>query len=246
MEAIKEAPDAEMCAEVNGRLLEVFNIARAMPELTMSAIPSKEQSREAVTRIFQELREEAGPVYGDILRYFLLEALDRCWKDHLRAMDYLREGIGLRGYAQRDPKREYQSEGLAMFKEMLFRIHEGALTSLTHVRMRRVEAEETEAGEAAEGAEAPVDESPAAEEAQEAVQEDAAPEEKPAEEPAKTPEAKAEPALNLRHKTDPAAMGGPAPEEEEHHTYNGVKVGRNDPCPCGSGKKFKKCCGRNL
>ena len=247
VEAIKEAPDAEMCAEVNGRLLEVFNIARAMPEITMSAIPSKEQSREAVTRIFQELREEAGPVYGDILRYFLLEALDRCWKDHLRAMDYLREGIGLRGYAQRDPKREYQSEGLAMFKDMLFRIHEGALTSLTHVRMRRVEAEEAagaEGAEQAEGTEAPVQQ----EGVQNAVPEEAAAEESVADAPSQEPEEKAEPALNLRHKTDPAAMGGPAPEEEEeeHHMYNGVKVGRNDPCPCGSGKKFKKCCGRNL
>ena len=251
VESIKEAPDAEMCAEVNGRLLEVFNLARALPEMTMSAIPGKAQAREAVVRIFQELREEAGPVYGDILRYFLLEALDRCWKDHLRAMDYLREGIGLRGYAQRDPKREYQSEGLSMFKEMLFRIHEGALTSLTHVRMRRVEPEEMEGqgGEAAEGAESAegaAAEPASTEEAQEPAQEEA--KEQPAPEaPAKEPEAAAEPALNLRHKTDPAAMGGPAPaQEEERHTYNGVKVGRNDPCPCGSGKKFNKCCGRNL
>ena len=151
VEAHKEAPDAQMCAEVNSRLMETLNIARAMPDLTMSAIPSREQSLEAVKKIFQELREEAGPVYNDILRYFLLESLDRCWKDHLRAMDYLREGIGLRGYAQRDPKREYQSEGLAMFKDMLFRIHEGALTSLTHVRMRRVEAEEAAPAEGAEG-----------------------------------------------------------------------------------------------
>ena len=167
-------------------------------------------------------------------------------------MDYLREGIGLRGYAQRDPKREYQSEGLSMFKEMLFRIHEGALTSLTHVRMRRVEPEEAagaEGGEAAEettGADAPAAE-PSSEETPAAPSEEAAQEETAAAAPAQEPEEKAEPALNLRHKTDPAAMGGPAPaEEEEHHVYNGVKVGRNDPCPCGSGKKFKKCCGRNL
>ena len=255
VEAIKEAPDAEMCAEVNGRLLEVFNIARAMPEMTMSAIPGKDQAREAVVRIFQELREEAGPVYGDILRYFLLEALDRCWKDHLRAMDYLREGIGLRGYAQRDPKREYQSEGLAMFKEMLFRIHEGALTSLTHVRMRRVEPGEVEGAEggeaAAESAQEPTAEQPVSSEAeqqnpQESDRKEEEQEQTAPEAPAQEAEARPEHALNLRHKTDPAAMGGPAQEPEEHHLYNGVKVGRNDPCPCGSGKKFKKCCGRNL
>ncbi len=255
VEAIKEAPDAQMCAEVNSRLMETLNIARAMPEMTMSAIPSREQSLEAVKKIFQELREEAGPVYNDILRYFLLESLDRCWKDHLRAMDYLREGIGLRGYAQRDPKREYQSEGLAMFKEMLFRIHEGALTSLTHVRMKRVEAEPAEnaEGDAAQpegegDAVQPVEEAgvPAAEE-KPAEEASAEPEKAPEpEEPAGQP--KAEPPLNLRHKTDPAAMGdgGASAVKEEHHLYNGVKVGRNDPCPCGSGKKFKKCCGRNL
>ena len=269
VEAHKEAPDAQMCAEVNSRLMETLNIARAMPELTMSAIPSREQSLEAVKKIFQELREEAGPVYNDILRYFLLESLDRCWKDHLRAMDYLREGIGLRGYAQRDPKREYQSEGLAMFKEMLFRIHEGALTSLTHVRMRRVEAEEAAPAEGAEGeAGAQAAETASAEaSAEQAPSQEAAPESAPAEpqqpEPAAEPEPeaepqpeakaeaepqKAEPVLNLRHKTDPAALGdgGASAAKEEHHMYNGVKVGRNDPCPCGSGKKFKKCCGRNL
>ena len=269
VEAHKEAPDAQMCAEVNSRLMETLNIARAMPDLTMSAIPSREQSLEAVKKIFQELREEAGPVYNDILRYFLLESLDRCWKDHLRAMDYLREGIGLRGYAQRDPKREYQSEGLAMFKDMLFRIHEGALTSLTHVRMRRVEAEEAAPAEGAEGeagAQA-AETAPAEASAEQAPSQEAAPESAPAEpqqpEPAAEPEPeaepqpeakaeaepqKAEPVLNLRHKTDPAALGdgGASAAKEEHHMYNGVKVGRNDPCPCGSGKKFKKCCGRNL
>ena len=250
VEAHKEAPDAQMCAEVNSRLLETLNIARAMPEMTMSAIPSREQTREAVNKIFQELREEAGPVYNDILRYFLLESLDRCWKDHLRAMDYLREGIGLRGYAQRDPKREYQSEGLSMFKEMLFRIHEGALTSLTHVRMKRVEPEENpEGGEPeAESANAQPEEAQPAESGTENVpaEEAVEPEQKPAEPeaPAAQPEQpKAEPTLNLRHKTDPAAMGdgGASAKQEERHVYNGVKVGRNDPCPCGSGKKFKKC-----
>jgi len=267
LEGLKEAPDAELIVEINSRLLDTCNIARVMPEMTMSAIPSREQAREAVEKIFEELREESGHVYGDILRYFLLEALDRCWKEHLRAMDYLREGIGLRGYAQRDPKREYQSEGLNMFKEMLFRIHENAISSLTHVRMKRVDpeagdepierqpgeedyvegalafnadedgnvtsvdtvefvkAEESEEAEAAEGEAEPVEE--------EAAEEQAAGEQEEA------------PALNLRHKTAAEAMGdGGAAEEAEEAPQTGAKVGRNDPCPCGSGKKYKKCCGR--
>ena len=273
LEDLKAAPDARMCVEVNSRLLETLNLARALPDMTMSAIPTRDQARDAVTRIFQELREEAGPVYNDILRYFLLESLDRCWKEHLRAMDYLREGIGLRGYAQRDPKREYQSEGLAMFKDMLFRIHEGALTSLTHVRMKRVEPEQNVEGAGENGTVEPVragNESSFSEDvpAEEAVssetgqpgdgnpvpehagQESASadgPVRESEEQNAASEDSGAKTELNLRHRTDPAAMGdGKAPEDAEQHMYNGVKVGRNDPCPCGSGKKFKKCCGRNL
>ncbi len=246
LEGLKEAPSAELIVEVNSRLLDTCNIARALPDMTMSAIPSRDDARKAVEQIFEELREEAGHVYSDILRYFLLEALDRCWKEHLRAMDYLREGIGLRGYAQRDPKREYQSEGLNMFKEMLFRIHENAISSLTHVRMKRVEEDgetiERQPGEEdyVEGALAfnadengnvtSVDQVALAQ-AEESVSD------------ADEEEQEEAPALELRHKTDPAAMGdGGASEEEEG--ADAPKVGRNDPCPCGSGKKYKKCCGK--
>ena len=113
-----------------------------------------------------QLREEAGPLYADLLRYFLLEELDRGWKEHLRNMDFLRDGIGLRGYGQRDPKLEYKREGFNMFQELLVHIREGAFRALTRVR---VEQRPTEI----------------------------------------------------------------------------AKPGRNDPCPCGSGKKYKKCCGAN-
>ncbi|MBQ2760683.1 MAG: preprotein translocase subunit SecA [Mailhella sp.] len=252
LEGLKEAPDAELIVEVNSRLLDTCNIARAIPDMTMSAIPSREDARKAVEQIFEELREESGHVYNDILRYFLLEALDRCWKEHLRAMDYLREGIGLRGYAQRDPKREYQSEGLNMFKEMLFRIHENAISSLTHVRMKRVE----------EGDEQPIERQPGEEdyvegtlafntdengdvtsvEQVEFVQ--AEEQEGPAESAEEAEKEEEAPALDLRHKTDPAAMGDGGASEAESEEAQAPKVGRNDPCPCGSGKKYKKCCGR--
>jgi len=185
-------------------------------------------------------------VYNDILRYFLLEALDRCWKEHLRAMDYLREGIGLRGYAQRDPKREYQSEGLNMFKEMLFRIHENAISSLTPVRMKRVE-EDGETIERQPGEEDYVEGTLAfnADEngnvtSVEQVELARADEPEVSEE---TEEQEA-PALNLRHKTDPAAMGDGGVSEDETDAAQAPRIGRNDPCPCGSGKKYKKCCGR--
>ena len=91
-------------------------------------------------------------MYGDILRYFLLNCLDTCWKEHLRAMDYLRDGIGLQGYGQRDPKREYQKQGLEMFKAMLFRIHQSAIQNITHVHMQHVDPEAEPAGIPEEGA----------------------------------------------------------------------------------------------
>ena len=246
LEGLKEAPAAELIVEVNSRLLDTCNIARAIPDMTMSAIPSRDDARKAVEQIFEELREESGHVYNDILRYFLLEALDRCWKEHLRAMDYLREGIGLRGYAQRDPKREYQSEGLNMFKEMLFRIHENAISSLTHVRMKRVE-EEGETIERQPGEEDYV-EGTLAFNADEngnvtsVEQVELARADEP--EVSEDTEEQEAPALNLRHKTDPAAMGDGGVSEDETDAAQAPRIGRNDPCPCGSGKKYKKCCGR--
>ena len=75
-------------------------------------------------RILGELREQAPSHFVEILRYFLLDALDRNWKEHLNNMDHLRDGIGLRGYGQKDPKQEYKREGFELFQEMLYRIKE--------------------------------------------------------------------------------------------------------------------------
>jgi preprotein translocase subunit SecA len=108
-------------------------------------------------------------------------------------MDHLKEGIGLRGYGQKDPKQEYKREGFELFQDMLFRIKENTLKALCHLRIEtRVEEDEFKHKE------------------QEDLQY-AGGEEQPKKQP-------------IRRKTP--------------------KIGRNDPCPCGSGKKYKKCCGR--
>ncbi len=131
-----------------------------IPEfLTAQSTPiTQEECKNVLQSILTELQLEAGPIYQDILRYFVLEELDRAWKDHLKSMDYLREGIGLRGYGQRDPKLEYKREG-------------------------------------------------------------------------KTQE-------NSGQKTTLEAKNNPVHAQD--------KIGRNDPCPCGSGKKYKKCHGAHL
>ncbi|MCD7983090.1 MAG: preprotein translocase subunit SecA [Desulfovibrio sp.] len=195
---------------IMARLREVFNLDRALPE--NAPLPEREECEKLIRGILDELKADAGESYKDIQRYFLLEELDRCWKEHLRNMDALRDGIGLRGYGQRDPKLEYKREGFDMFQEMLFQIRESVFRALTRVRVQRVSPEEEQARAEAE---------------KEAL------------------------ALEFRHREESSGQlsysgGG----EDEAQPAKGTpakaapRVGRNDPCPCGSGKKYKKCCGR--
>ena len=204
LEVSKAARDIEDEKPVRARLSEVMNIDRVLPG--DAPLPTREEAQELVLSIMAQLREEAGPLYADLLRYFLLEELDRGWKEHLRNMDFLRDGIGLRGYGQRDPKLEYKREGFNMFQELLVHIREGAFRALTRVR---VEQRPTEVAE-------------------EVV---AAPEPEPMFQHKEQPQ-------QLSYSNEPEdLLGAPAQAKAEN------KPGRNDPCPCGSGKKYKKCCG---
>ena len=206
LEVSKAARDIEDEKPVRARLSEVMNIDRVLPG--DAPLPTREEAQELVLSIMAQLREEAGPLYADLLRYFLLEELERGWKEHLRNMDFLRDGIGLRGYGQRDPKLEYKREGFNMFQELLVHIREGAFRALTRVR---VEQRPTEVAE-------------------EVV---AAPEPEPMFQHKVQPQ-------QLSYSNEPEdLLGAPAQAKAEN------KPGRNDPCPCGSGKKYKKCCGAN-
>ena len=206
LEVSKAARDIEDETPVRARLSEVMNIDRVLPG--DAPLPTREEAQELVLSIMAQLREEAGPLYADLLRYILLEERDRGWKEHLRNMDFLRDGIGLRGYGQRDPKLEYKREGFNMFQELLVHIREGAFRALTRVR---VEQRPTEVAE-------------------EVV---AAPEPEPMFQHKEQPQ-------QLSYSNEPEdLLGAPAQAKAEN------KPGRNDPCPCGSGKKYKKCCGAN-
>jgi preprotein translocase subunit SecA len=125
-----------------------------------------------------------------------LQSIDTLWKDHLLAMDHLREGIGLRGYGQRNPLQEYQKEGYEMFTELISRIKEETIQKIFHIQIAR--PEEVERIEVERQRRQP---------------------------------------LVMSHGTESEEKAKPVKRE-------GKKVGRNDPCPCGSGKKYKKCCGR--
>jgi preprotein translocase subunit SecA len=161
----------------------------------------KELVLQKVKEIYQKKEEEFGEA---TLRYLekviMLQSIDHHWKDHLLAIDQLKEGIGLRGYGQKDPRIEYQKEAYQMFLEMLDRIKQDTIEKLFAIQI----AKEQE-----------------------------------------VKEMKVERKQTFILSRGEAAQGrGGETEDGKGVTVRreGKKVGRNDPCPCGSGKKYKKCC----
>jgi preprotein translocase subunit SecA len=186
-----------------------------------------EQIATAIYKVAEEVmaakeKEMGTELLLRVFRHFYLEEIDRQWVEHLTNMEHLRDGIGLRGYGQRDPKQEYKKEGYDVFITMMASTSSNVCTKLFKVQVRketdieRMEREDAEkhaaqqramqmhhGGEVAGGDEEPVAPRPSARPAQPRVT------------------------------VQPARREGP-------------KIGRNDPCPCGSGQKFKKCHGAAL
>ena len=165
---------------------------------------------EAYEKKESELGEEPT---RQIERMLLLQHTDQFWKDHLLAMDRLREGIGLRGYGQRNPLLEYKKEGTNMYMLMTSLRDEAVVSQLLRMEL----AEDEEVPEVSKGA------------AKKMVATGAVNPPRPA----PTPQA-AEPAPEPKR---------PSPGAEAVAVAKELGLGRNDPCPCGSGRKFKKCCG---
>jgi preprotein translocase subunit SecA len=156
----------------------------------------------------------------NVEKQVMLRQLDMHWKEHLAAMDHLRQGIGLRSYAQKNPKQEYKREAFEMFGDMLEQVKYDTISILTRIRVQ---------------AEQDLDDS---EERRRAAE-----------------------AMRFQH-AQASALGGQAPQGQnpqgqpqqrgappaqpkpETFKRDGRKVGRNEPCPCGSGKKFKQCHGK--
>jgi preprotein translocase subunit SecA len=148
---------------------------------------------EGVQKLLHNKENEFGKELMDyLMKVIMLQAIDTQWKEHLLAMDHLREGIGLRGYAQKDPVREYQREGYEMFMEMIARIKMDVLEKLCLIRIQREEEVEE---------------------------------------------------IRQKQKQDYVMSRGEDVPQPKTVKHEGAKTGRNDPCPCGSGKKYKKCCG---
>jgi len=182
---------------VDGKPTQDYDaLARGIFDEMMSVL---EEKRKTCDRLAAEHADIGYPPFAVLERDFLLQILDTQWKDHLHTMDGLREGIGLRGFAQRDPKLEYQREGYALFEETNQRIDQQSV----EVAFRFPLPE-------------PVLPS--------------APEPRPVQPP------------GAREGAPAAAQPGARTAKSRRDGKTG-KVGRNDPCPCGSGRKYKKCHG---
>jgi len=167
-----------------------------------------------------EQREQlfGAPLLRHLERLIMLQTLDVLWKDHLLSMDHLKEGIGLRGYGQKNPLQEYQKEGYDLFEDLVSHIEADSIEKLFSVQLR-TEAAGAQPRLAAEGP-APAVALPA--ELAELERRQRAPQR-----------------VRLTHGSGPSE-----PEKTETVRRDADKVGRNDPCPCGSSKKYKKCHGR--
>jgi preprotein translocase subunit SecA len=208
----------EMVEEITGDLLSEFTSEKNHPQdwnlkalddalfkqfnLRLNVVNEKEMNSidaildfimQNVQKYLRDKEKEFGPeLMTYLMKVIMLQAIDTHWKEHLLSMDHLREGIGLRGYGQKDPVREYQREGYAMFMEMISRIKMDTLEKLCLVRIQKEEEVEE---------------------------------------------------IKQKQKQDYVLSRGEDTPANQTVKRESVKVGRNDPCPCGSGKKYKKCCG---
>ncbi|MFC4729347.1 preprotein translocase subunit SecA [Coralloluteibacterium thermophilus] len=185
--------------------LDAEGVARVVEEATAEHFAAKE-------------RQVGADMMRALEKHVMLTVLDQSWKEHLARMDYLRQGIHLRGFAQKQPKQEFKREAFALFSEMLDKVKREVVTILARVRVRSE------------------DEVARLEEAERQRQEKIARD------------------MQFQHadaggygtedETAEMAQQGQIPQQPRTVQRETPKVGRNDPCPCGSGKKYKQCHGR--
>jgi preprotein translocase subunit SecA len=238
----------QFLAEVNAQFGVDAKAAGADPTaLTHDQLA--DASAEAVVKRYEEKEKQFG---ADLMRWLerriILDVVDSQWKDHLLSLDHLKEGIGLRGYAQKDPIVEFKKEAFVLFEDMMGRIDNETIRYLYHIQIQQGE----QPGQPAQPRpEPPRPPSPNAQAlpqrtggAQAAVASAAARASEPP--PQRLPDvARQLERKQQRQQKDLQYQTGAAQAEPPKPVRAAAKVGRNDPCPCGSGKKYKKCHGIN-
>jgi preprotein translocase subunit SecA len=179
-------------------VFKCFNLHLDLPQEMLSRLnPTnfRDTLKEQAHAVFQAKVAELGDELVDhLIKVMMLQSIDTHWKDHLLNIDHLKEGIGLRGYGQKDPKQEYKKEAYNLFMEMIVRIREEVVERIYWVQVNQ----EDEVEEIAE-----------------------------------------------EQRSRKLVFNISGDEERRQEPAKSAKVaGRNDPCPCGSGKKYKKCCGK--
>ena len=181
-----------------------FGFNMAEEGIDAATLSSKELENALVEKAHQLYNAKEAVISAPAMRFhermIMLQIVDSHWKDHLLAMDHLKEGIGLRGYGQRDPLVEYKKESFTLFEDLMSRVEDDTIRFLFLLQ--------------------PVDEQRQAEEQ----------------------ERRQRRQQMMLSQQQAAASGGDSNSQVKRDS---PKVGRNDPCPCGSGKKYKKCCGVN-
>ena len=200
----KEHPEDWDLKALQDAVYNQFSFKWSLPSIEGDGI-KRDQLEEMIVQsakdIYQKKEEEFGsPMLRYLEKVIMLQSIDHHWKDHLLSVDQLREGIGLRGYGQKDPRIEYQKEAYQMFLDMLDRIKKDTVEKLFAIQI----AKEKE-----------------------------------------VKEMKMERKQTFVMSRGETVQGGSAKTEDGKGVTvrrEGKKVGRNDPCPCGSGKKYKRCC----
>lgn len=197
--AIEKSPAEEWDWQaINEAVFKCFNLQFELPQDTLARLTPaslKEMLAEQAHALFAARVQEMGDDLIDhLIKVMMLQAIDTHWKDHLLNIDHLKEGIGLRGYGQKDPKQEYKKEAYELFMGLIMRIREEVVERIFWVQLERPEEVEE---------------------------------------------------IEEEQRSKKIVFNLSEEEERIQEPARSNRVaGRNDPCPCGSGKKYKKCCGK--
>ncbi len=204
-------PDTWNIAQLTNEVLHQFGLDLAAAGIDPKQLDHEELADQLVEAIHRRYQEKEQLFGAEVMRWLerrvVLDVVDTQWKDHLLSLDHLKEGIGLRGYGQKDPLVEFKKEAFTLFEEMMDRIDTETVRFLFLVQPARPEVGTATAHQA--------------------------------------PPPMLEAVERRRRQTQQnLQFQAGAKQEAPRPVRTGAKIGRNDPCPCGSGKKYKKCCGK--